>query len=194
MPPTAEIDEPWTVEKSTELYGLEGWGAPYFRIGETGHIDVDPTGHDHAEHSIDLPNLVQDLVDRGHNLPLLIRFSNILDDRIDGLNKAFAKAIAEAQYANVYRGVFPVKVCQQRHVIDEVVEYGKKYQYGLEAGSKPELLIALAAMTNEGALVTCNGYKGRRCMANPVSSHVKYLQLHSRDSLMPDPRSSLFFR
>ena len=75
------------------------------------------------------------------------------------LHEAFSKAIAEAAYANVYRGVFPVKVCQQRHVIDEVVFYGKTHKYGLEAGSKPELLIALASMTNEGALITCNGYK-----------------------------------
>lgn len=149
-PAEKEDEEPWTVKKSEDLYGLEGWGAPYFQIGEQGHIEVDPTGHRGQEYSIDLYDLVQDLIERGHNLPLLIRFSNILDDRIRLLNEAFEKAITEAKYDNVYRGVFPVKVCQQRHVIEEVVKSGQRFKYGLEAGSKPELLIALASMTTEG--------------------------------------------
>lgn len=102
-------------------YGLDGWGTPYFKIGaESGHIEVDPTGVNGPAHAIDLYDLVQDLVERGHNLPLLIRFSGILEDRIRLLHEAFSKAIAEAEYDNAYRGVFPVKVCQQKHVIEEV--------------------------------------------------------------------------
>eukprot|EP00455_Lapot_gusevi_P039084 TRINITY_DN437_c0_g1_i1.p1 TRINITY_DN437_c0_g1~~TRINITY_DN437_c0_g1_i1.p1 ORF type:complete len:673 (-),score=226.38 TRINITY_DN437_c0_g1_i1:272-2290(-) len=160
-----EDEEPWSIKKSEELYNLEGWGFPYFRVNDRGHIEVDPTGgvqrdpQDESSTGIDLYELVQDLIERGHNLPLLIRFSGILNDRVRLLNEAFNNAIQEYGYANTYRGVFPVKVCQQRHVVEEVVEYGRKYKYGLEAGSKPELLIALATMKTEGALVTCNGYK-----------------------------------
>jgi arginine decarboxylase len=107
----------------------------------------------------DLFELVEDVIERGHSLPLLIRFSDILKDRIKVLNDAFALAIKENSYQNVYKGVFPIKVCQQRRVIKEVVKYGKEYMYGLEAGSKPELLIVLAHLRTKGALITCNGYK-----------------------------------
>lgn len=109
--------------------------------------------------SIDLYDLVRAIKDRGTTLPVLIRFDDILQDRINRLNLAFAKAIKHHQYQNVYKGVFPVKVCQQHRVVQQIVEYGKMYQYGLEAGSKPELLIVLAMLRTPGALITCNGYK-----------------------------------
>lgn len=147
----------WTTEDSTELYQIEGWGEPYFAVNEDGNIAVEPKGEEGG--SIDLYHLVQDLQKRGLSMPLLIRFSDILDDRIGRLNECFRKAITEYEYQNVYRGVFPVKVNQQRHVIEEVVEYGKPYQFGLEAGSKPELLIALSTLKTPGALLICNGYK-----------------------------------
>jgi arginine decarboxylase len=108
---------------------------------------------------IDLFYLVQDLLKRGLTMPLLIRFSDILADRIARLNECFLQAMREYEYQNVYKGVFPVKVNQQRHVVEEVVEYGRPYQFGLEAGSKPELLIALATLKTPGALIICNGYK-----------------------------------
>ncbi|MGB3560125.1 MAG: biosynthetic arginine decarboxylase, partial [Geitlerinemataceae cyanobacterium] len=111
--------------------------------------------------SLDLYELVESLRQRNLELPLLIRFSDILADRIERLNACFSKAIARYNYPGIYRGVFPVKCNQQRHLIEELVRFGKPYQFGLEAGSKPELLIALASLSTPGALMICNGYKDR---------------------------------
>ncbi|WP_287128082.1 biosynthetic arginine decarboxylase [Candidatus Cyanaurora vandensis] len=147
----------WTVEDSAELYQIEGWGAPYFSIGDNGHVQVSPQAG--RAGTIDLFSLVQDIQQRGLPLPLLLRFSDILANRIQYLNQCFQVAIQEYKYAGSYRGVFPVKVNQQRHVVEEIVEYGQPYQFGLEAGSKPELLIALATLKTPGALIICNGYK-----------------------------------
>lgn len=147
----------WSTARSGELYQIRGWGEPYFRINDAGHVEVrpDPT----KDRTIDLYELVSDLEARGLALPLLVRFSNILDDRIRLVNECFAKAMAEYEYGGAYQGVFPVKVNQQRHIVEEVVRYGRKYRYGLEAGSKPELLIALSAMHGSDGLIICNGYK-----------------------------------
>jgi arginine decarboxylase len=146
----------WTVQDSDELYHItRGWGFPYFTTNDDGHIVAQAPG----KKGIDLYTTVQDLVARGHNLPLIIRFKDILKDRVHLLNEAFRKAIHEYDYSGDYRGVFPVKVCQQRQVVSEIVEHGAIYKYGLEAGSKPELLIVLAQLTTPGALITCNGYK-----------------------------------
>lgn len=150
---------PWTVEDSAELYNVEGWGEPYFRINADGHVEVRPDPR--RDRAIDLYALTEELKARGLSLPLLIRFSDILADRIRLLNEAFARAIAEYDYPGEYRGVFPVKVNQQRHVVEEIVEYGRPWRYGLEAGSKPELLVALAANQDPGGLIICNGYKDR---------------------------------
>jgi len=150
----------WSIEKSTELYQIRGWGEPYFRVGANGCVSVfpDPT----RERSIDLFALTQDLRGRGLALPLLIRFPDILQDRIRRLNECFGRAIAEYRYPGVFRGVYPVKVNQQRHVVEEVVEFGAPWSYGLEAGSKPELLIALANARESGGLILCNGYKDEK--------------------------------
>jgi len=153
-------DDPWTPQKSAELYLLDGWGAPYFRTNERGTIEVTPR-RTHPERSVDLHALTMDLEARGLDLPLLIRFSGVVEDRIRHLNECFAKACEEYEYGGVYRGVFPVKVNQQRHLIDEIVEHGKPWRFGLEAGSKPELLIALSATRDPGGLIVCNGYKDR---------------------------------
>ncbi|MEB3329990.1 MAG: biosynthetic arginine decarboxylase [Candidatus Sericytochromatia bacterium] len=150
-------DQDWTVRDSEQLYHILDWGEPYFKINNAGRVAVDPSGV--GRYTLDLFELVCDIQRRGLNLPLLIRFSDILADRIRRLNEAFRDAIAEYGYAGEYRGVFPVKVCQQRHVVEEIVRYGAAYQFGLEAGSKPELLIALATLKTPGALVLCNGYK-----------------------------------
>ncbi|AGY58242.1 biosynthetic arginine decarboxylase [Gloeobacter kilaueensis] len=147
----------WTIQDSAELYQVEGWGEPYFKINEKGHIAVLPRGEAGGE--LDLFNLVQDIQKRGLKMPLLIRFSDILADRIARLNECFIQAIKEYDYKGDYKGVYPVKVNQQRHVVEEVVEFGRSYQFGLEAGSKPELLIALATLKTPGALIICNGYK-----------------------------------
>lgn len=155
--PSSPISKGWTIEKSEDLYRINGWGEPYFSINAAGHITVSPQGDRGG--SLDLFELVNALKRRNLNLPLLIRFSDILEDRIERLNAAFAKAIARYSYAGTYRGVFPVKCNQQRHLVESLVKFGKPYQFGLEAGSKPELMIALASLKTPGALLICNGYK-----------------------------------
>ncbi len=147
----------WTPEKSAALYQVNGWGAPYFSVNESGRVVVTPDPGRTA--SIDLCELTQGLKERGIDLPVLIRFSDIVAHRIRRLNECFQQAIREHEYPASYRGVFPVKVNQQRHLVETIVEAGRPWQYGLEAGSKPELLIALATMQDVGGLIICNGYK-----------------------------------
>ena len=151
----------WTVQRSAELYQVKGWGLPYFQVNAAGHVEVVPDP-DRATDTIDLFELVNDLDARGLELPVLLRFSDILKDRVKRINECFSRAIEEYQYKGVYRGVFPVKVNQQKHFIEEVVEFGAPWRLGLEAGSKPELLIALAAEQEPGGLVICNGYKDQK--------------------------------
>ncbi len=161
LPPstTLETTRSWKIEDSEELYRIEGWGHPYFSINAAGRVTVSPKGDRGG--SLDLFELVNALKQRNLGLPLLIRFSDILEDRIERLNACFAKAIARYNYPGVYRGVFPVKCNQQRHLIEDLVRFGKPHQFGLEAGSKPELMIALALLDTPGALLICNGYKDR---------------------------------
>ncbi|MDY6939152.1 MAG: biosynthetic arginine decarboxylase [Cyanobacteriota bacterium] len=154
-----ETHNNWTIEDSEELYRIRGWGEPYFSINAAGNITVSPQGDRGG--SLDLYELVEALKKRNLELPLLIRFPDILADRIERLNSSFAKAIARYNYEGSYRGVFPVKCNQQRHLIEDLVKFGEPYKFGLEAGSKPELLIALANLTTPGALLICNGYKDR---------------------------------
>ncbi|MCC6213498.1 MAG: biosynthetic arginine decarboxylase [Polyangiaceae bacterium] len=147
----------WTPARSAQRYQIQGWGAPYFSVNAAGHVEVRPNPDD--ERTLDLFELTEDLKARGHQLPLLVRFTDIVGHRIKRINEAFRKAIEEYEYAGAYRGVFPVKVNQQRHLVEEIVAAGQPWQFGLEAGSKPELLIALAAMSEVGGLIICNGYK-----------------------------------
>jgi len=149
----------WTVKDSVELYNVNGWGRDFFSINDAGHIEVTPAGA--GSKPIDLKELVEDLRSRGLNLPLLIRFSDILRTRVEQLCGSFQQAIAEHDYKGSYRGVYPIKVNQQRHVVEELIEYGRPFNLGLEAGSKPELLVALALQENPDALILCNGYKDR---------------------------------
>ena len=151
------LSMPWKIENSEDLYRIEGWGRPYFSINAAGHVTVSPKGERGG--SLDLFELVNALQQRNLGLPMLIRFSDILENRIERLNACFAKAIARYNYPGVYRGVFPVKCNQQRHLIEDLVRFGKPHQFGLEAGSKPELMIALALLDTPGALLICNGYK-----------------------------------
>ncbi|HEX5659293.1 MAG TPA: biosynthetic arginine decarboxylase [Polyangiales bacterium] len=148
----------WTPQKSADIYQIRGWGEPYFSVSERGTVEVTPDP-EKPHRKIDLYELVHDLEARGLDMPLLIRFSDVLKDRIKRLNECFGRAIKDYDYQGVYRGVFPVKVNQQKHLIDEVVEFGAPYHYGLEAGSKPELLIALSALNDPNGLIVCNGYK-----------------------------------
>jgi arginine decarboxylase len=149
----------WSVEDSEALYQIKGWGEPYFSVNEAGHVIVAPKGDRGG--SLDLFELVNGLKQRDIHLPLLIRFADILEDRIERLNACFAKAIARYNYPGVYRGVFPIKCNQHRHLVEDLVQFGKSHQFGIEAGSKPELMIALAMLDTPGALLICNGYKDR---------------------------------
>ncbi len=149
----------WSIKKSAELYNIDNWGAGYFRINEKGHVEVTPMGPGSATPGIDLKELVFDLQERGLRTPLLIRFPDIVNSRMKILNQAFASAFETYSYKGKYRGVYPIKVNQQRYLVEEIVKYGRDFSLGLEAGSKPELLIALAFMENPDALVICNGFK-----------------------------------
>ena len=149
----------WTIRDSLELYNVNGWGRDFFTINDAGNIEVTPAGPGSAR--IDLKELVDDLRSRGLKLPLLIRFSDILRTRIQQLAGSFQQAIVENEYKGAYRGVYPIKVNQQRHIVEELIEYGRPTNLGIEAGSKPELLVALALQDNPEALILCNGYKDR---------------------------------
>jgi arginine decarboxylase len=149
----------WSVEQSAELYAIPHWGGDYFAVGPDGHVRVRPKGKDGPE--IDLYSLVEDLRGRGHATPLLIRFSDLLASRVAELAGCFENAFAEYGYRGRYRGVYPIKVNQHRQVVEELVEFGRPWPLGLEVGSKPELLIALAMLDHPDALLVCNGFKDR---------------------------------
>jgi arginine decarboxylase len=157
MSSTAGIPRKWTVADSTEIYGVKYWGNNFFSINESGNVQAHPAGPDGGK--IDLKELVDEVARRGIGLPLLIRFSDVLQSRIVELNETFKSAIAEYGYKGQYKGVYPIKVNQHRYVVEEIVQFGRPYHYGLEAGSKPELLAVMAMLEDEEALVVCNGYK-----------------------------------
>lgn len=161
-PPAARVIEnkgEWTAQRSSTLYQVDGWGLPYFHVSEGGKVVVTPNPE--VETQVDLHALSVELKARGLDMPLLVRFPDIVRHRIARLNGAFEHAINEYGYKGQYRGVFPVKVNQQHHLIQDIVEFGEEFEYGLEAGSKPELLIALSAMRTSKGLIICNGYKDR---------------------------------
>ncbi len=149
----------WTVQDAMDLYNIRNWGAPFFSINDQGNACVHPGGPGGA--TVDLKQIADELQRRGIHMPILIRFSDILRARVEAINEAFRKAIEEYGYKNRYLGVFPIKVNQQRHVVEEIVNYGRPYQFGLEAGSKPELLAVLALLDSTESLVICNGYKDK---------------------------------
>jgi arginine decarboxylase len=148
----------WNTKKSTELYGIDNWGANFFRINKKGHVETCPFGKDDPRR-VDLRDLIDDLQHRGLRSPVLVRFPDIVNARIKSLAGAFEKAFESFNYKGSYNGVFPIKVNQQRYLVEEMVEFGKATNLGLEAGSKPELLIALAVLDNPNALLVCNGFK-----------------------------------
>jgi arginine decarboxylase len=157
MSSTTGIPRKWTVADSAEIYGVKYWGNNYFSINDAGNVQAHPAGPDGGR--IDLKELVDEVARRGIGLPLLIRFSDVLKSRIVELNETFRRAIAEYGYKGQYRGVYPIKVNQHRYVVEEIVQFGRPYHYGLEAGSKPELLAVMAMLDDEEALIVCNGYK-----------------------------------
>jgi len=151
------IPRKWTIADSAEVYGVKYWGHNYFSVAESGNVQANPAGADGP--AIDLKELVDEVARRGIGLPLLIRFSDVLRSRIVELNETFKKAIAEYGYKGEFKGVYPIKVNQHRYVVEEIIRFGRPYHYGLEAGSKPELLAVMAMLDDEDALIVCNGYK-----------------------------------
>ena len=154
--PVREPADRWSTAEAAELYDVASWGKGYFSVGKNGQLWVHPD-KDPAR-AIDLKELVDNLQLRGISLPLLIRFGEILKHRLGEMNQAFQNAIAENGYRNTYCCVYPIKVNQQRQVVEEVFEYGRPYKFGLEAGSKPELLAVLAIADNDTPII-CNGFK-----------------------------------
>ena len=148
--------EVWSVSDASELYEVPRWGKGYFSISSAGNVMVHPTKDPSA--AIDLKQLADDLQARGINLPLLIRFSDILRHRLSDIHDAFKAAIAQHQYGGRYCCVYPIKVNQQRQVVEEVLNFGAPYRFGLEAGSKPELLAVIAMASNDTPII-CNGFK-----------------------------------
>ncbi|MFP4135326.1 MAG: biosynthetic arginine decarboxylase [Halothece sp.] len=166
----------WTIEESENLYQIQGWGDPYFSINRAGHITVSPQGDRGT--SLDLYQLVEALRKRNIGLPILIRFPEILADRVERLYACFDRAISRYNYPGTYRGVFPIKCNQHRHLVESLVEFGQRHQLGLEVGSKPELMIALATLNpsqlnhkkEEKSLLICNGYKDREYIETAILS------------------------
>lgn len=151
----------WSVEDAASLYGIREWGGGYFDVSGQGDIVVLPTAHPEGP-QLSLPRIVEGLRKRGISMPVLLRFPELLARQIHELNSGFAAAIEEYSYKGSYRGVYPIKVNQQEQVIDEVCNYGTRFGHGLEAGSKAELIAALAYLKNPGDLLICNGYKDER--------------------------------
>jgi arginine decarboxylase len=148
---------PWSIDAARTLYNIHRWGAKYFDINDAGHVVARPLQD--AGATVDITDVIEEAKGRGLKFPLLIRFQDILRHRVEALNHAFRSAIAEFNYKGKYRGVFPVKVNQLREVVEEILDAGKPYDFGLEVGSKPELFAGLALQNQMGSLIICNGYK-----------------------------------
>ena len=146
----------WRIEDSAELYNITGWGLKYFSINDNGHVQVTPR---EGCASVDLKELMDELQIRDITAPVLLRFPDILDNRIEKISRCFKQAAEEYKYGAQYFIIYPIKVNQMRQVVDEIVSHGKKFNIGLEAGSKPELHAVLATNIDEHNLIICNGYK-----------------------------------
>lgn len=153
-------DDTWTIEQSRELYGIGRWGLRYFDINEDGKVTVAPLKDKGG--IIPIVNVVEEALEQELHFPLLVRFQDLLRNRVERINNAFADAIREFGYRSFYRGVYPIKVNQLREVVEEIVDAGAPFHYGLEVGSKPELFAALAIHRDGESLIVCNGYKDLR--------------------------------
>src|SRR5215510_4496233 len=147
----------WNIQASRNAYNIQRWGAKYFDIYDAGHVVARPLQD--AGASVDITDVIEEAKGRGLKFPLLIRFQDILRNRVESINLAFRNSIAEFNYQGSYRGVFPIKVNQLREVVEEILDAGKPYNFGLEVGSKPELFAGLALQAQTGSLIICNGYK-----------------------------------
>ena len=157
MSEPTEASKPWDIQAARSLYNIDRWGARYFDINEGGRVVAKPLQESGA--SVDLTDVIEEAKGRGLKFPLLIRFQDILRHRVESINQAFRNSITEFSYQGKYRGVFPIKVNQLREVVEEILDAGKPYQFGLEVGSKPELFAGLALQDQVDSLIICNGYK-----------------------------------
>ncbi|MEC9315039.1 MAG: biosynthetic arginine decarboxylase [Pseudomonadota bacterium] len=153
-----DLSAEWSSEHSARLYGVRDWGSDYFDVSEDGNAVVSLQFGDKTT-QVPIIDIVNGMRERGLDMPAVLRIENLLDQRITQINEAFGKAIKDANYQNDSRGVFPIKVNQQCHVIEEIADYGSRYHHGLEAGSKAELIIALSQLRDHDSLIICNGYK-----------------------------------
>src|SRR5215831_17642940 len=148
---------PWDLQAARSLYNIQSWGAKYFDINEAGHVVATPLQE--AGIAVDITDVIEEAKGRGLKFPVLIRFQDILRHRVESINLSFRNAITEYSYQGKYRGVFPIKVNQLREVVEEILDAGKPFDFGLEVGSKPELFAGLALQNQLGSLIICNGYK-----------------------------------
>src|SRR5258706_5449484 len=148
---------PWSIESARALYNIQRWGAKYFDMNDAGHVVARPLQD--AGAMVDLTDVIEEAKSRGLKCPILVRFQDILRHRVEAINKAFQNSIGEFNFQGKYRGVFPIKVNQLREVVEEILDAGKAYDFGLEVGSKPELFAGLALQNQMGSLIICNGYK-----------------------------------
>lgn len=160
-----ESHSSFDITDARELYNIDRWSGGYFGINDAGHVCVFPKRNDET---IDLMDVVAEARSRKLAFPLVVRFHDLLRDRVETINKAFATAISEAGYTSPYRGVFPIKVNQLREVVEEIIDAGKPWHFGIEAGSKPELLAALSVHSDPESLVICNGYKDTSFIQNAL--------------------------
>ena len=177
----------WSIEDAERVYGVSSWGGGYFKIGENGNIQVSPDPKN-PNIRIDFKSVVDEIAQEGIQFPVVIRFHDILRSQVVGINECFNQVIADAKYKGKYNGVYPIKVNQTREVVEEIVDAGAPYDYGLEAGSKSELLAVLAYNTNANALTILNGYKdeefirlsllGRKLGRKVVVVIEKFSELH----------------
>jgi len=160
-----ESTTPFDIAEARELYNIDRWSGGYFGINDAGHVSVFPKRNGET---IDLMDVVAEARSRKLAFPLVVRFHDLLRDRVETINKAFSTAISESGYNSPYRGVFPIKVNQLREVVEEIIDAGKPWHFGIEAGSKPELLAALAVHSDPESLVICNGYKDTSFIQNAL--------------------------
>src|SRR5436190_18126516 len=154
---SSDASAPWVVQDARNLYNINRWGAKYFDINETGRVVAKPLQD--AGAAVDITDVIEEAKGRGLKFPLLIRFQDILRHRVDSINMAFRNSITEFNYQGKYSGVFPIKVNQLREVVEEILDAGKPFNFGLEVGSKPELFAGLALQNQAGGMIICNGYK-----------------------------------
>ncbi len=148
----------WSIEDSATLYNVADWGKGYFSVSDNGMLQIAPPNVE-GQPNVALTDIIAGIKDRGMDLPVVLRIENLIDLQISRLNDSFGTAIQELGYQAPYRGVFPIKVNQQSQVIEEIARFGARYNHGLEAGSKAELMIAMATLTEAGSYIICNGYK-----------------------------------